>query len=224
MIRVQIRCPSLQCGTARSGALVLDLHELRLQSGTYPRATLSKEATFDPLSRNNQDMVPRLNMEVRRVLVAYAPVGDHLATAVVSLSQHPLSLESSSSLPSPIPHISISDLKTSDAPMFVEMFVPSVYVNLPKRLFDGLQYWIDDLSGVFQDAATVDNQSSGILGSQYSYESSSGSSRAATKKHSTGSGRKSNITVKLLEGIAAVCELATMLKILFYSSSCFSLQ
>jgi autophagy-related protein 2 len=176
VIRVEVRCPQpRRFPDSRSGALVLDLHNIHLSlggsSGDGP-ALKARFADFD-LSRETSHLSSRrsahnlLLLDVGRIVVAHSLVGEGKASLFVSLGPlSPVPVSPSvetprfgdvSSFPvdqgSPRPAIGISINKTISRPrkqkpatLVITMDIPSVYVNLNKPILDGLQYWVDDAS------------------------------------------------------------------------------
>ena len=173
MIRVEVRCPQPpRFPDSRSGALVLDLHNIHLSpgglsgDGSAPRARF---ADVDPSHFSSRHAPHNLfHLDIGRIVVAHSLASEGKAYLLVSLSPLPpvpvspgvitarygrtsptLGDQSVSSSA-----VSISVSKTpSKSPRqqkpgtpVVAMDVQSVYINLNKPLLDGLQYWADDVS------------------------------------------------------------------------------
>ena len=176
MIRVEIRCPQPpRCSTSRSGALVLDLHDIQLSPGgssgvgsalkaRFSDLDVSRVASHLPSSRAHRDL---FLLDVGRIVVAHSLVGEGKAYLLVSLGPlSPLPILPnvatprfggmgstlgdqglSSSAISISVHKTVSkSQKQRPGTLVITTDTPSVYVNLNKPLLDGLQYWVDDVS------------------------------------------------------------------------------
>ncbi|TFY72678.1 hypothetical protein EVG20_g338 [Dentipellis fragilis] len=173
MIRIQIRCPPPIGKGPRSGAFILDIHSIALHSHS-PTQSLPLSTRFadqpDPSvtrhtshANNEQHIV---TVEWRRIVLAYSGSGDTQAIAFVSLgwpskhetsAPHSLEQRSASSVLDRVASISLvrtrgsnrSDTRTSSRSLpalVVAVDVPSVHVEFTKAIFDGLQFWADDVS------------------------------------------------------------------------------
>lgn len=175
MVRVQIRCPSPSL-LQRSGAAILDVHNLKLTSCSslrtgeiYPRRVdLEAESTCrDSGSRDNH----LLTAECRTLLLACSPAEVESARGFCSIG--PLSPATDSEVPALHDHIRFqgdpspirrsSFVKLSQNPPFpsgqnsrrstalvAEIDIPSIVLNLSKPLFDSLQFWIDDVTQLLE--------------------------------------------------------------------------
>jgi autophagy-related protein 2 len=167
MIRIQLRSPSPPSLAQRSGVAIIDVHGLSLTS----RLPLEHKEMYP--HRATQSTGPNshlLTAEWRALLIACSSAG--AATARVLCSVGPLSSEESE-VPSSEEHIRFLDetspirrfacIKLAQNPplpsgrkgkrsgVFVaEINVPSMYLNLTKPVFDGLQFWIDDVSQLLE--------------------------------------------------------------------------
>lgn len=173
VIRVEVRCPQPpRCSDSRSGALVFDLHNVRLSPGSSSGGRSALKARFvdpDEASHFSSRHGPKnpLSLDVGRIVVAHSLVGDgkaYLLASLGALSQVPISPSAAtprfgSMNPAPGDQDSPSSLinicvnNTTSKPrkqkpdtLIITTDVPSVYVNLNKPLLDGLQYWVDDTS------------------------------------------------------------------------------
>ena len=177
VIRVEIRCPQPpRFPDSRSGALVLDLHNIHLSpgglsgDGSAPRARFADLDVPRDASSFSSRHLPHnlLLLDVERIVVAHSLAREGKAYLLVSLS--PLSpAPTSPGVVSPrFGHtsptledqgfsssaVSISVSKTTSrsprqqkpGTIVVAIDVQSVYVNLNKPLLDGIQYWVDDVS------------------------------------------------------------------------------
>ncbi|KAF9650852.1 hypothetical protein BDM02DRAFT_3092255 [Thelephora ganbajun] len=176
VIRVEIRCPQPpRFPDSRSGALILDLHNIHLSpgglsgGGSVPKARFADlEVSGDVLHSSSRSAPHNIFLlDVGRIVVAHSPAGEGKAYLLVSLGPlSPVPISSSVATPrfggmsplpgdqdSPPPAISISVNKTTSksrrqkpGSLIVTTDIPSVYINLNKPLLDGLQYWVDDVS------------------------------------------------------------------------------
>ena len=176
VIRVEVRCsqPS-RCPTSRSGALVLDLHNIHLSPGGSQRDESILKARFadSDVSREPSHLSPGrahynlLLLDVGRIVVAHSLVGEGKASLFVSLgplSPVPISPSASTSrfdgvgstlgdqgLSSSLISVCVNKMasklrKYKPDALVITADAPSVFVNLNKPLLDGLQYWVDDVS------------------------------------------------------------------------------
>ena len=176
MVRIQIRCSSPPSLLQRSGAAILDVHHLKLTSSPslgpgqmYLRqgGPEAESTSRDPSSRNNH----LLTAEWRTLLLACSPAGAETARGFCSGG--PLSPATDSEVPASHDHIHFqgdaspirrsSFVKLSQNPSFpsgqnnrrsaalvAEIDIPSIVLNLSKPIFDGLQFWIDDVTQLLE--------------------------------------------------------------------------
>jgi len=210
MIRVQIRCPSPPSLLQRSGAAILDIHGLTLTSrlplgvgDMYPPGIGTKtESTHqDSSSRDNH----LLTAEWQTLLLACSSAGAETARGFCSVG--PLLPDADAEVPAFHDHIRFqcdasesltrrsSFVKLSQNPPFpsgqngrrsaavvTEIDIPSIVLNISKPLFDGLQFWADDVSQLLErttatDDAAQENMSRdpSLLGSRFFSNSKHGS-------------------------------------------------
>ncbi|KAF5380922.1 hypothetical protein D9615_004012 [Tricholomella constricta] len=201
MIRVQIRCPSpLQC-SPRSGALVIDLHGVRLFTAPEPLKQATRFATTGaPIVPRPSEETFLLGADFKRIIIACSSVHESSATSILSAA----SLASSSDdgdvvleLVAPLhPRIAITKSKPASTEfttvMALSICIPSVVVDISKPILDSLQYWADDVAqhldrifngeyeGNKDDTATekADSRDTSLIGSRYFAKSRSGSGSA----------------------------------------------
>ena len=176
MIRIEMRCPQPpRFSNRRSGALVLDFHNIHLFPGGSSGEGSTLRARFaefdvpgeasDFSSRQTLQNMPLL--DVGRIVVAHSLAGEGKAYLLVSLG--PLALDpispsvatprysgmgpssvhqelSSSAISISINKTISRSRKQGSGALVITADVPSVFVNLNKPLLDGLQYWVDDVS------------------------------------------------------------------------------
>lgn len=176
MFRVELRCPSPSPFLQRSGATILDVHSLTLTSQSplgdeemYPRQFDRRaESTYRESSSQDNYL---LTAEWRALLLSCSSAGTETARGFCSIG--PLSSPGDREGPASQDHIRFQDeesplrrftsLKLSrsspslperysrrSAAIIAEIDIPSILLNLPKPLFDGLQFWIDDVSQLLE--------------------------------------------------------------------------
>ena len=176
VIRVEVRCPQPpRFPDSRSGALILDLHNINLSPGGSSGDGSTLKARFADLDASGD--ISHLSsrraphnlflLDIGRIVVAHSLADEGKAHLLVSLGPlSPVPISPGVATPrfggrspppgdqgfSP-PAISISVSKTAPksrqqkpGTLVVTTDIPSVYVNLDKPLLDGLQYWVDDVS------------------------------------------------------------------------------
>ncbi|KDQ60992.1 hypothetical protein JAAARDRAFT_31991 [Jaapia argillacea MUCL 33604] len=183
-VRLEIRCPPLHPQWRRSGSLVVDCHDLSLVFGAVPAPSQSasnqrprfvETATSAPVTPSSGTKGNELAyIEWRRMIVAYAGVGQAQAIAIVSLgdlggsavdrlgSESAFVLGGTSPPTAPshgivqCPNIRVAHTSlptrhpSSKIPtLVISASIPSVYVNLSKPVLDGMQLWADDISQFF---------------------------------------------------------------------------
>ncbi|KAI0831319.1 hypothetical protein BC628DRAFT_1312257 [Trametes gibbosa] len=174
VIRVEVRVPPPIQRQPRSGAVVIDIHDLCLSPGRIADHGGVSTARFGPtddpfgiehnLSPRSSDNII-LGATWKRVVVAHSLVGERKARAILSIG--PLNLEDNSqafsfevgtptSRDPPTnrlqPQLVVS--RAAVAPTMtsfvsstaVSLDIPSVHAELSKPLLDGLQFWADDLA------------------------------------------------------------------------------
>ena len=182
MIRVEVRCPQPpRCSAGRSGALVLDLHNIHLSPSGSSGDGSTPKARFADLDapREASHLSPRrthlnlLLLDVGRIVVAHSLVGEgkaHLLVSLGPLSPVPVSHSvatprfggmgstsgdqgsSSSAISVSVNKTASKSRKQKPGTLVITVDTPSVYVNLDKPLVDGLQYWVDDVSQLAERA------------------------------------------------------------------------
>ncbi|RPD66149.1 hypothetical protein L227DRAFT_488798, partial [Lentinus tigrinus ALCF2SS1-6] len=191
-LRVEIRTPPPVNRSPRAGAVVLDIHDLRLTPGASPEQEATPTARFGtaeelygaeaPNQRQTGHDHVILGAAWRRIVVAYSIVGEAKARKSSSQSLRP-QLIIRKTPTSPDSHVTSTT---------VSIDLPSVHVELSKPLLDGLQLWADDLTqlaeSAFAESAGSDSGTqkagsgdSSLIGSRYF-------ARASTVGSSTESG------------------------------------
>ncbi|KAH9966770.1 hypothetical protein BC827DRAFT_1374003 [Russula dissimulans] len=180
LIRVQLRCPSPPSRLQRSGAVVVDIHRLTLASWSSLRdshlpGTKTESTHRHSSSRENH----LLTVEWHNLLLACSSPRAGTATGFCSIG--PLSSAADSNLVAPHDHVRFQDdasltkrfafLKLSQNPpslsgrnskpcatVVAEIEIPSILLALSKPLFDGFQFWIDDVSQLLERTITSSSE------------------------------------------------------------------
>ncbi|OSX65316.1 hypothetical protein POSPLADRAFT_1134429 [Postia placenta MAD-698-R-SB12] len=154
MVRVQLRCPPPSSQLPRSGAMIVDVHDIRLSPGgsldqtRVPSARFAGDNFYSATGYSGGRGVQQtlLSADWSRIVLAYAPVGEGKASGIFS-SSNIRDMEAPSR-----PQLLIMK-KASDVPSLVlTLDIPSVYIELTKPILDGLQLWGDDLAQLMADA------------------------------------------------------------------------
>ncbi|KAF9814906.1 hypothetical protein IEO21_04850 [Rhodonia placenta] len=154
MVRVQLRCPPPSSQLPRSGAMIVDVHDIRLSPGgsldqtRVPSARFAGDNSYSATGYSGGRGVQQtlLSADWSRIVLAYAPVGEGKASGIFS-SSNIRDMEAPSR-----PQLLIMK-KASDVPSLVlTLDIPSVYIELTKPILDGLQLWGDDLAQLMADA------------------------------------------------------------------------
>ncbi|EIN07297.1 hypothetical protein PUNSTDRAFT_144812 [Punctularia strigosozonata HHB-11173 SS5] len=172
-IRVETRCPPPLGRPSRSGVLLLDLQNLRVQVGGFPdnprRRSVARFAeTLESADRSaalEQDLGERqATIQVQRVVISAGGWGERTATSVLSVGCRPsASPAQGGGTPTAKtdalgelghqglqciigqPRPSSSSLAGQGA-YVVAIDLPSAYASLDKCAIDGLQIWADDFA------------------------------------------------------------------------------
>ncbi|TFK42519.1 hypothetical protein BDQ12DRAFT_703030 [Crucibulum laeve] len=219
IIRIQARCPPPLTRSPRSGALIVDLHNIRLANQHFVEKPTTRFATAEPFVSHASAVMPSahdgdllVEMKCRRITVASSLVGAD--TATVFLSAGSLSFATASeefheqitTPPQPLePRLSVTKSKPASsvepAVMAFTIDIPSVHVEAFKHTFDGVQYWADDVTQLLERAARRqsgedDTENGGsrdtsLIGSRFFAKSRAGSGSGFT----TSPGNSTNETV-----------------------------
>ncbi|KAG5650892.1 hypothetical protein H0H81_010636 [Sphagnurus paluster] len=201
MIRIQIRCPPPPQRSPRSGALVIDLRDIKVYTSPKPQ----KSTRFTPAESQNRSHThpPQetfvLGAEFGRLVVACSPVHESSAKSMISVG--PLAPTSDNLNIHQVenslqPRLSVTksnpitpELDTISA---LRVEIPSVVVEISKAILDSLQYWADDITQVIdksfrgeprgdnEDASTekAGSRDTSLIGSRFFAKSRSGSGSA----------------------------------------------
>jgi autophagy-related protein 2 len=167
MVRLQIQCPPPLGYLARSGALVIDLCEIRMVAGSMlpTREQRTRFAEVNPPENtalpDDFDETSLMEVEFKRLLVACSPIRQRTATSIISLGPlHSGGQDIHESLPALQPHLSITKLtsrsKESSLVTMLSFNIPFVQVDMFKHVLDGLQFWADDVSQLIERTFNCD--------------------------------------------------------------------
>ncbi|KAJ7449880.1 hypothetical protein FB451DRAFT_1052586 [Mycena latifolia] len=197
MIRVQARCPPPPGRTARSGAFVLDIHDVALRTGPVERKNTTRFASHDPAPAD-----ALLSVECKRILVACSSVGESRASALLSVGPLVSGGADGSDLPSLLPRVTLSKstqslhstARQSASSITVALIVqiPSVHVHISKPMLDSLQYLADDAAQLIErvfgsengrDTEKIESRDPSLIGSRFFAKSRSGSGSGLSASH-----------------------------------------
>ena len=205
MIRIQLRCPSPSPLLQRSGAMILDIHGLKLATGTGGIHNRQFGTKIQPVQRGPGSSDNHVvTAEWKALLLSCSSAGTAIAQCFCSIG--PLSSAVDDGAPPSLDHIHFLDdappnrrfavVKLSRnspssqqqncnrLPTFViEADIPSMCLSLSKPLFDSLQFWIDDATRLLERAETQSSNEAhegssrnpSLLGSRFFSSSKQGS-------------------------------------------------
>jgi autophagy-related protein 2 len=167
MIRFQVRCPPPPVCLPRSGALLIDFYEIKITTGATSLAQeqglrFSEASPLDtPVLPKNVDETTLMNVEFKRLLVACAPIRQHMATSILSLgSLYSDSQDFRETLPALQPRLAITKLmshsKDSVSVTMLSFNIPFVQIDISKDVLDGLQFWTDDVTQLLERTFNTD--------------------------------------------------------------------
>lgn len=225
MVRIQLRCPSPSPYLQRSGAMILDVHGLKLTTGTGGVQDNQFDREIQPTyhapgSSDNHMVIA----EWRALLLSCCSAGTTIAQCFCSIG--PLSSVVNDEAQPALDHIRFLDdappqrrfavvkfsrnspssqgQNTNRLPTFViEADIPSMCMNLSKPLFDSLQFWIDDVTRLLENQSTDEvhegpSRNPSLVGSRFFSSSKQGSVEVSIDESST------NYTGSLTESIVKV--------------------
>ncbi|KAG6866970.1 hypothetical protein C0991_003886 [Blastosporella zonata] len=209
MIRVQIRCPSPSRSHPRSGALMIDLRDIRLSTSPVQAKNSTRFTADIPRPRerpvSNESFI--LGAEFERIVVAYCPARETSGRSILSIGSLSSSLDDTFNpvAPSLLPRVTVAKsspvaIERSEV-VAISLNVPSVVVDISKPILDGLQYWADDVTQHMdqfpsEDQLTekADSRDTSLIGSRYFAKSRSGSGSAWS---ASSGGPRSEMVVKM---------------------------
>ena len=182
MIRVEVRASPHPVHSRRSGAVVLDIHDLRLFPGGPPTARKPTTRFADPEGPVDLEGFPTIRQDVddallfgecERLVLSYALPGTTRATSLFSLGASSPEVElqtgwtgSPPAAMRPLarirPQFTVSSASSQPSPtaevlttLTATIDLPAVFVRLNKPVLDGLQLWADDLTQMIENASRV---------------------------------------------------------------------
>ncbi|KAI0807392.1 hypothetical protein C8Q74DRAFT_59220 [Fomes fomentarius] len=181
-LRAEVRTPPPVGRSSRAGAVILDIHDLRLTPGAAPDQEVARTARFgaaeelygaDSSSQSSGQDNLLLGATWKRIVVSHSLVDETKARAIISLGPlaqrgadqsaqfgvgTPPARESSnqSLWPQLVVRKSVAPSQPSTSPgvssTTVSVDLPSINAELSKPLLDGLQLWADDLAQLMEVA------------------------------------------------------------------------
>ena len=162
MIRVTLRCSPLPGQPPRSGTLVTDFHNLELGYGgcsedEHPRFT-STAVHFDP---RPPDTDAQFRVKFSAILFALCPTGVPIASTIAVItslggSSDPGTIDNTDPTRAPLkPQIWVSNAAHSNDTVLatvLDVYIPSVSLNLTKGALDGLLFLADDATQMIERA------------------------------------------------------------------------
>ena len=207
MVRIQLRCPSPSPHLQRSGALILDVHGLKLTTGAGGVQDNQFDTEIQPThhtpgSTDNHMVIA----EWRVLLLSCCSADATIAKCFCSIGS--LSSAVNDEAPPALDHIrflddvpprrryaviklsrnspSLQRQNSNRLPTFViEADIPSMCLNLSKPLFDSLQFWIDDVTRLLEaqssnEAHEGSSRNPSLVGSRFFSSSKQGSVEVST--------------------------------------------
>lgn len=228
MIRVEVRCPPPPDKASRSGAVVIDLHALKINNvpTSKPMTRFGPENSSQrPLGLESSNGNFLLGAESNRIIAACAVIGSDTAASFFSMGPfNPIDaddvlLENMGMAQLPLnPRIAITKAtQGSDVPspvMALTVDFPSVHVDISKCLLDGLQYLADDIAQLLERIFNKDggdggtgkgsSKDSSLIGSRFFVKSRSGSGSGFSTNSNAGSGKETVVKMVISEGSCQV--------------------
>ena len=214
MVRLQVRSPAPVGQSPRSGALIIDLHNIHFTTEFSEKPVQSRFTLSEPSPRQDfSEGDPMLSVRCKRVVIAYSAVGQGKALAVLSVGSlsggefgEAISSDPhSSQLPPLQPRVVLSrPVSHPDATLLtlvLSVTLPSVHANLSKDSFDGLQYWADDVTQFLEralgdDGSPSNSRAGSMVGSRYFADSRRGSGTSSAITVHPKKNHKSEIVLK----------------------------
>ncbi|EJD05775.1 uncharacterized protein FOMMEDRAFT_153115 [Fomitiporia mediterranea MF3/22] len=222
LLRVELLVPPPVGRSPRTGPLLLDLHSAHLSTSTLhspgdprvPRFSVNeKDDTGFEEWFSDVPASQTTSLEIRRVVLAYAGLGQKAAEAVLSLG--PLGDTAAETAhdehgrPLLFPLIlfrSRNMMGEEPRPNAILMRVPSLFVNMNKACLDGLQLWVDGIGQWYEQLAggqptggRPSNQvsrTSSLIGSRYFIQRSGSGSTENELASADDPSTKSEVVVK----------------------------
>ena len=206
MIRIGARASSL---TRRSGAILIDLHSLSVDS-IPPEETGLHFATDDAqtLAKDDRHIV---SVEWRRAVVAISLPDQELAAGFVSVGRLVPEAVARTQRPR-LPRVGVGSSALGSTSVLLH--IPSVHADLTKSSLDGLQLWADDCAKIIKRASSTPPASflepssqsirdPSLIGSRYFLQQKRGSQdsgRSFNRAQSQPKGGQTAVKVFVAEG------------------------
>ncbi|KAG9318675.1 hypothetical protein JVU11DRAFT_770 [Chiua virens] len=191
IIRVEVRCPPPSSRQPRSGCMLLDLRDLTVSNDPPSAKPSLRFAEMKSSPSQASDSISNVVLRVclQEVLAAYAPFGENVAHTILTLGTLPsgriepdtsaLLATETNALPLSVllgrPSTTKKSTNDTSRRLTVVVHIPLVNLVTDKAVFDGLQYWADDVTRLIQqslealDSATETSPSRNpsLIGSRY---------------------------------------------------------
>lgn len=165
MLRVEARCPPPPPHLPRSGCLLFDLRDISISNNPPPTKSSLRfselgRSPLECLSDNASNVI--LSVRLQEILAAYSSAGDNVAYIVLTLGFLPseligpgtsalLATETvADTLPLSVtlgrPNVGKKPSGNASNKLSMTVDIPLVNFIIDKAVFDGLQYWADDVA------------------------------------------------------------------------------
>lgn len=207
MIRVEVRCIPPPGRPPRSGCLLIDIHDILVYNNpvsSKPSIRFSESLQSLPRPAVNYGRQNGIcSVQSQEILMAYAPVDDTRARTLVILGYmpengadaHTSTLLATEGTLDVLPvhlllartSISSCEDATLSSRLSLTVNVPLINMILEKEIFDGLQYWVDDVTQLFDRCMSgsdntkenIPSQNPSLVGSRFFSKSRPGDSRSS---------------------------------------------
>ncbi|KAJ7430701.1 hypothetical protein B0H11DRAFT_2134571 [Mycena galericulata] len=197
MVRIQVRCPPPPGRPVRSGALVLDFHDINVALGPVQKKNKTRFTSRETIPlMDSFESHTLYSIGCRRIVVACSSPGESKALGLLSVG--PLGSESieDTEFPLLLPRITLTKLTPTHGSTARQSLgstnalivqIPSVHAHVSKPMLDSLQYLADDTAQLIDrvvggengnEAEKAGSRDSSLIGSRFFAKSrnSSGSS------------------------------------------------
>lgn len=168
VIRVEVRCIPPPGRLSRSGSLLINIYDFLASNNPVPKKSpLRFSEGLWTAPRPATDHGPRAEMcavQLLGILIAYAPATEVQAQTLCVLGcmpdntgdDHGSTLFATEPSSGPLPvrlalwKINLSNSSTTSSRLSLTIDVPLINLVVVKGIFDGLQYWTDDVAQLFE--------------------------------------------------------------------------
>ncbi|KAJ7063368.1 hypothetical protein C8F01DRAFT_1209678 [Mycena amicta] len=174
MLRIQVRCPRPPASDVRSGALIVDFHDVHVSAHPGEKPKTIRFTASEP-SRTTT----LFSVHSKRIVVASSLAAETKAVAFCSMGP----LVSGDAEAPLLPCVTFS--KSPDSTPSLSIQIPSIYAHLSKSQLDGLQYLADDCAQLFErlsgnsatdELDTLQSKDTSMIGSRFFSKSRTGTS------------------------------------------------